>query len=716
MSDESPKMDQLLELAESYQYLVIGLVTVFSLGYLTVKILEEDTEEPKMVLAAKRIGNNPEGPFRHVDNLDALVPTIYDGKRTVDEVFALTVKKNSNRRCLGTRELLSEEDIKQPDGKVHKKAVYGKYQWQTFTEVYERIKKVADGLALIGMKPKQKIAIFLETKAEWMIAIQACFRNNYPVVTVYATLGEDGIKHALNETEVTHVITSSTLFNTRLQKCANEIPSLTNIIYDEDIPLASGASVPDTIKMQSFKEVEALGDQNSVEVKALDRYPPQMDDLAIIMYTSGQSGAPKGVLISHSNFVAGCSGISTRLPNVNNTDVYIGYLPLAHVLELAAENILLNAGACVGYSSPLTLTDKSSRIKPGSQGDTSVLKPTLMACVPEIMERMRKSVMQKIEKESAITKKIFNWAYNQKAKKVAVGKDTPLLNRLVFKKTRDLIGGRVRAMLSGGAPCDKQTQQFMNICMCCPVGQGYGLTETCGATSVTDVTNDFTAGRTGPPLSCNDVKLVAWEEGGYSPTDQPPRGEIYIGGPNITQGYYKNPTKTAEDFFVDEDGCRWFKTGDIGQIDEDGCLRIVDRKKDLVKLSHGEYLALGSIEAKLKTSSLIDNVWIYASSLQPYCLAFIVPNEVNLRIELNGDRETDFAAMCKTAECVARMEKAVLETAKATDMQKFAIPKKIHIESSPWTPEEGLVTAAFKLKRKALQAKYDAEIASLYQK
>merc|ERR1739838_643749 len=102
--------------------------------------------------------------------------------------------------------------------------------------------------------------------------------------------------------------------------------------------------------------------------------------------------------------------------------------------------------------------------------------------------------------------------------------------------------------------------------------------------------------------------------------------------------------------------------------------------------------------AKLKTSSLIDNVWIYASSLQPYCLAFIVPNEVNLRIELNGDRETDFAAMCKTAECVARMEKAVLETAKATDMQKFAIPKKIHIESSPWTPEEGLVTAAFKLK------------------
>lgn len=207
--------------------------------------------------------------------------------------------------------------------------------------------------------------------------------------------------------------------------------------------------------------------------------------------------------------------------------------------------------------------------------------------------------------------------------------------------------------------------------------------------------------------------------GGYSPEQNPPRGEIHIGGANITQGYFKKPEKTAEDFYVDEKGVRWFKTGDIGQIDEDGCLRIVDRKKDLVKLSHGEYLALGSIEAKLKTSPLIDNIWIYANSTQPFCLAFVVPNERALRTSMDlgaGDEGMTIAELCKKSEVEALIKKSIVETAKKTNLQKFEYPQKLFVEPSPWLPEDNLITAAFKLKRKALEKRYTADIDRLYAK
>jgi len=707
-------MDQVVELASNYSYILVGIASYISLQYLK----EQFKDKPKMAVKAKLVPGSPtEGPYRHVDNLGGLIETRYKDFRTVDKIFADTAATYPNNPCLGTRTMISEEDVKQPDGKVFKKATYGEYTWRTFKEVSEEVNLAGNGLGALGLTPKTKVAIFLETRAEWMITIQACFKMNFPAVTIYATLGEDGIKHALNQTEVTHIVTSSTLIKSRLQNCVKDVPHLTNIIFVKEPNVNfDNEKIPDTIKLTTFNELIDLGNPSSDAVQGLEKLAPTKDDLAIIMYTSGTSGNPKGVLISHGNFVAGMSGIGQRVTDLNPSDVYIGYLPLAHVLELAAENIILMAGARVGYSSPLTLSDKSSRIKPGTKGDATVLRPTLMACVPEIMERMRKAVMQNIKEQSSTMQKVFNWAYNYKLKCVEQGTDTPILNKLIFKKTRALLGGRVRAMLSGGAPCDGQTQRFMNVCMCCPVGQGYGLTETCGATTVTEVDEDFTCGRVGPPLQCCDIKLVAWEEGGYSPDQNPPRGEIHIGGPNITMGYFKNPEKTAEDFYVDEDGKRWFKTGDIGQIEHDGCLRIVDRKKDLVKLSHGEYLALGSIESKLKTSDLIDNIWIFASSSQPFCLAFIVPNEKTVKQVLGKSESDDWEKLCESKEVETLLVKSVQATAKTTNVQKFEIPRKIFVEAKPWVPEDNLITAAFKLKRKALEGKYKDEIDRLYAK
>lgn len=652
--------------------------------------------------------NDPSSPYRCVESFNALQTTRYDCS-TIDQAFMNAVKKYGKLDCLGTRELLSESDEVQPDGKVFKKATFGDYKWLTYDQVNEKVCNLGRGLGALGLGAGEKIGIFLETQAEWMISAQASLKHNFTLVTVYATLGEEGIAYSLNQAEVRFVITSGTLLKTKLEKCLKDIPTLRNIIYWD--PDKKVKEVPENVKCVTFDDVIALG--SSPEGKEIQTISPKPSDIALIMYTSGTTGNPKGVMITHSNFIAGMTGISMRVPNLTTDDVYIAYLPLAHVLELAAETIFVCSGAKIGYSSPLTLSDRSSRIKPGTSGDATVLKPTLMAAVPEIMERMRKALLQNVSEASYIRQTLFHHAYNYKLGYVEKGEKTPTLDKYIFGKSRALLGGKVRCMLSGGAPLNAKTQRFMNVCMCCPVGQGYGLTETCGAGTVTQVLTDHSTGTVGPPVACCEIKLVTWEEGGYSPTNKPnPQGEVWLGGPAISQGYFKNPEKTAEDY-TEEDGQRWFKTGDIGEFMADGSLKIIDRKKDLIKLSHGEYIAVGNIESKLKASTLIDNIWLFASGAYPTSLAFVVPNEkALLALAANkGLTGKSVKELCENSTIEQEIKKALLESAKTAKLQKFEIPQKMVLEPEPWTAESGLTTAAFKLRRKALENHYKDEIA-----
>lgn len=442
-------------------------------------------------------------------------------------------------------------------------------------------------------------------------------------------------------------------------------------------------------------------------------------DLAVVMYTSGTTGKAKGVMILHQNLIAAVQGLASRLSlsgiSFDANDCYIGYLPLAHVLELAAENVLIFNGCRIGYSSPLTLSDKSAKIKKGTMGDARALKPTVMTAVPEILERIRKAVHAQVAESSPVKQAVFNYAFNYKKKQVEAGADAPMLNKFIFSKTRELLGGRLKCMVAGGAPVDVKTQQFMSICMSCPLVIGYGLTETCAAGAVQDA-YDITSGRVGGPLDSCVIKLVNWEEGNYFVTSNPPQGEICIGGPVVTHGYYKMPEKTSEDYF-EENGIRYFRTGDVGQWESDGALRIIDRKKDLCKMRHGEYIALGKIEAVLKTSSAVNNVLIYGSGdiLMPVAVCLPVEKvvrqwaeELNLTGTLNE--------LCQQNEIIKKMNQALLKTAKDGNLSKTEIPAKVHIDGNfeaGWLPESGLVTDAFKLKRRQLNEHYKNEIAKM---
>ncbi|KFQ36926.1 PREDICTED: long-chain-fatty-acid--CoA ligase 4 isoform X1 [Merops nubicus] len=663
-------------------------------------------------LKAKPISDKPGSPYRSVTHLDSLANINIPGADTLDKLFDHALAKFGKKDCLGTREILSEENEMQPNGKVFKKLILGTYRWLSYEEVNERVERLGSGLAALGLSPRSTVVIFCETRAEWMIVALTCFKYNFPLVTLYATLGEEAVTYGLNECGASYLVTSVELLESKLKTALPQVSCLKHIIY-VDKKTVNKSEYPENVEIHSMQTIEELGAKP--ENSSIPPSRPVPTDLALVMYTSGSTGRPKGVMMQHKNLIAGMTGQCERIPGLGPKDTYIGYLPLAHVLELTAEISCITYGCRIGYSSPLTLSDQSSKIKKGSKGDCTVLKPTLMAAVPEIMDRIYKNVMSKVQEMNYIQRTLFKIGYDYKLEQIKRGYDAPLCNVLLFKKVKALLGGNIRMMLSGGAPLSPQTQRFMNVCFCCPVGQGYGLTETCGAGTITEVA-DYSTGRVGAPLICCEIKLRDWQEGGYTNKDKPnPRGEIIIGGPNVSMGYFKNEEKTTEEFSIDENGQRWFCTGDIGEFHPDGCLQIIDRKKDLVKLQAGEYVSLGKVEAALKNCPLIDNICAYAKSDQSYVISFVVPNQKKLTAvaEQKGISGT-WADICNNPTMEAEILQEIKEVANKMKLERFEIPIKVRLSPEPWTPETGLVTDAFKLKRKELKNHYINDIERMY--
>nr|ABA91615.2 Long-chain-fatty-acid-CoA ligase 4, putative, expressed [Oryza sativa Japonica Group] len=345
-----------------------------------------------------------------------------------------------------------------------------------------------------------------------------------------------------------------------------------------------------------------------------------------------------------------------------------------------------------------------------------------MTAVPAILDRVRDGVRKNVDAKGGAAKKLFDIAYSRRLAAIngswfgAWGLEKHLWDMLVFQKVRAILGGRIRFILSGGAPLSGDTQRFINICLGAPIGQGYGLTETCAGGTFSEY-DDNSVGRVGAPLPCSYIKLIDWAEGGYLTNDSPmPRGEIVIGGPNVTKGYFKNEAKTNEVYKDDERGMRWFYSGDIGRLHPDGCLEIIDRKKDIVKLQHGEYVSLGKVEAALSVCPYVDNIMIHADPFHNYCVALVVVAHSELKswASQQGITYSDVSDLCEKQETVKEVLQCLAKAAKQARLEKFEIPAKVKLVPEPWTPESGLVTAALKLKREAIKKAYEDDLAALY--
>ncbi|KAG2560405.1 long chain acyl-CoA synthetase 9, chloroplastic-like [Panicum virgatum] len=689
----------------------------FLLPFVASLLLTKRKSEKKRGVPVN-VGGEPGCAVRN-HGFERPIETHWEGVSTLAELFEQSCEQFAYMPLYGTRKLIARELEVAPDGRSFEKLHLGNYEWKSYADAFKTVCNFSSGLLRLGHLKDEHVAIFADTRAEWQIALQACFRQNITVVTIYASLGEEALCHSLNETEVSTVVCGRKELK-KLVDISGQLDTVKHVIYINEEGVSTEVSLAEKCNswtVKSFEEVESLGLERPVEPNL-----PLPSDTAVVMYTSGSTGMPKGVMMSHRNVLAVVSAVTTIVPDLGKKDVYLAYLPLAHILELAAEAIITGVGASIGYGSPLTLTDTSNKIKKGTQGDASALKPTLMTAVPAILDRVRDGVRKNVDAKGGLAKKLFDIAYSRRLAAVngswlgAWGLEKLLWDMLVFQKVRAILGGRIRFILAGGAPLSGDTQRFINICLGAPISQGYGLTETCAGGTFSEY-DETSVGRVGPPLPCSYIKLIDWAEGGYLTTDSPmPRGEIVIGGPNVTKGYFKNEAKTNEVYKDDERGMRWFYSGDIGRLHPDGCIEIIDRKKDIVKLQHGEYVSLGKVEAALSVCPYVDQIMIHADPFHSYCVALVVAAHSELKgwASKQGITYSDFADLCQKQETVKEVLQSLAKAAKQARLEKFEIPAKIKLIPEPWTPESGLVTAALKLKREIIKKAYEKDLAQLY--
>jgi long-chain acyl-CoA synthetase len=362
-------------------------------------------------------------------------------------------------------------------------------------------------------------------------------------------------------------------------------------------------------------------------------------------------------------------------------DVLLAYLPAAHILEFVFENAVLFWGGTLGYGAIRTLSDNSVR---NCAGDIRELKPTVMIGVPQVWETVKKGIISKVTAGGAIKSNMFWGAYT--AKNFLLGMGLPgsgLLDSIVFNKVKEATGGKLRICLSAGGPISKETQRFISVAIT-PMISGYGLTETTAMGAVMDPLA-WTDQALGEMPACIEIKLVDFADAGYHSTNNPPQGEIWIRGDAVSDGYLDMPEETKESFT--EDG--WFKTGDVGEFDSSGQIRIIDRKKNLVKTLTGEYIALEKLESVYRSAPIVANICVYAADDRQKPVAIIVPVEAALKKVaheqgVSGDHIEDLVNDKKVNSAVL---KQLQQAGQKAGLASFEIIEGVVLADEEWTPQ-----------------------------
>jgi len=675
--------------------------------------------------------------LRHYTAGDTIPTAMPSGATTVWEMVDQAFTKYCDAKAVGKRDLLSRDMVPSPDGKkqFEKVKLAPTYAWLSYKEFGSRVEKLASGfVGTMGLKQGDRVLIFAETQLDWISCMLACFRQGATIVTAYATLGEEGVSTSLNQTGASICVCDAKLFGV-VQRVANQCASLKFVV-----PIVTQADPMTTEEMQmklpegvQVRSTDQLVD-NCAEL--VDATPPKPQDLAVIMYTSGTTGSSKGVMISHENIVTQAASSMTIMPFIDASTVYMGYLPLAHIMELFIECSMLSQGAAIGYGSPQTLTSTGVKLAAGQEGDAPLLKPSLLVFAPAVLDKVYSGVKDKVAKKGGASEKLFNAALrsgysNYDAGGVGCG---PAWNLLMYSAVQSLVGGKAIHIITGSAPLSAEIQKFSQACFNCPVRQGYGLTETIAASCVADP-NDNTLNQVGPPTPGTYLRLRDWPEGGYMNADlmredvKMRRGEVLIGGPTVSMGYLVNETnpdpeiqKKNDEDFITIDGVRYFCTGDVGQVNARGCLQIVDRKKDLFKGETGEYVSLSKVEALVKLSPMVEIPMVYGRTGAKSVIALICPKKFQIeRIAKDKGVEGSFDELCKHPEVIAEVSKSCLKECKAGGLLGFELPSAIALCCTPtgdpaWTPENEMLTTTMKLKRPVIAKAFNAEITDAYKR
>ncbi|KAH9755065.1 Long chain acyl-CoA synthetase 7 (peroxisomal) [Citrus sinensis] len=568
----------------------------------------------------------------------------------------------------------------------------------TYGEVSAARKEIGSGLLFHGLQKGVRIGLYLINRPEWLIVDHACSAYSYISVPLYDTLGPDAVKYVVNHAEIEAIFCIPQTLNTLLS-FISEIPSVHLIVVvggkDEHLP-----SLPSTsgVKLISYLQLQSQGCSSPQPF-----CPPKPEDIATICYTSGTTGTPKGVVLTHGNLISNVAGFSLMV-QFYPSDIYMSYLPLAHIYERANQIVSVYYGVAVGFyqGDNLKLMD-----------DLAVLKPTIFPSVPRLYNRIYSGITNAVKASGTLREKLFTAAYNSKKQAIVSGQ-TPskMWDRLVFNKIRERLGGRVRFMGSGASPLSPDVMDFLKVCFGCQVMEGYGMTETSCIISAIDK-GDNLSGHVGSPNPACEIKLVDVPEMNYTSEDQPhPRGEICVRGPIVFQGYYKNEVQTRE--VIDGDG--WLHTGDIGLWLPGGRLKIIDRKKNIFKLAQGEYVAPEKIENVYAKCKFVLQCFIYGDSFNS-CLVAIVavdPDVLKDWAASQGIKFEDLEQLCNDLRARAAVLAEMNAVGEEGQLRGFEYAKAVTLMPEPFSVENGLLTPTFKIKRPQAKERFAKAISNMY--
>ena len=678
----------------------------------------------------KKPGETP--ILRRPDTLNSLVKTNEINRNTQVDCVEYYKNLRPNSDFLGTR---------QYDSKNKK---YTKYIWKSWSQIYDLSKLFLYGItkldlcqeikvndeSLGGEKIMRFMGIYARNREEWIVGSLGCQMDSITIVTLYDTLGINSIEFIFNQTELTTIITETKNFEKLLNiKELNKLGKVKNIIYlhcNED----EGNLEENKNKLKNlglnlipYETIISIGkkclEEKDINIINKPYKKVKPDDTFLICYTSGTMDNPKGAMVTTRSLTLATNVMYTIGYHLSGVDTILSFLPLAHIMEQLIFTVCLLYGTRTGFSS-----GKTDRLLE----DIQALQPTYFCAVPRVYEKIYKTIMDNINKRGTLVKKLFDLALKVKIDNYEkYGKLThAFFDPIFFNKIKNLFGGKITWMLSGGAALQRDILQGLKVMVCCPIVQGYGQTENAGSALLNSV-YDTAAGTTGGVQNTTELKLVDLPEFNYLSTDinpntgiPEPRGEICFRGDTVFKGYFKNISETKK--IIDKDG--WFHSGDVGIIltNNGNSIKIIDRAKSLFKLSQGEYVAPDKVQIILINSKYINQIFLYGESQYSYSVALVYP-ELNECIQfLKNEKilgEIDYDKIKIEDLCDNKnMEEEIIKdcniTGRKYDLKGFEIPRKIRIIKEPFSLENNLMTPTLKLKSKSIKAKYNDLIRNMY--
>ncbi|KAG8453693.1 hypothetical protein GDO86_000359 [Hymenochirus boettgeri] len=519
-------------------------------------------------------------------------------------------------------------------------------------------------------------------------------------VPLYDTLGAEAITYIINKADLSVVFCDSSekakLLLSNVEKGETEV--LRTIVlmnpFDNDL-IERGKKYG--VELVSMKDIENEGKENREKPK-----PPKPEDLAIVCFTSGTTGNPKGAMLSHKNIVSNCSGflkVTESMLTLNSNDMHISFLPLAHMFERLVQCVVLCHGARIGFfQGDIRLL----------MDDLKVLQPTIFPVVPRLLNRMFDRIFG--QANTPMKRWILDFASKRKEAELRSGiiRNDSFWDKIIFHKVQASLGGKVRLMITGAAPVSPTVLTFLRAALGCQFYEGYGQTECTAGCSLT-IPGDWTAGHVGAPMPCNHIKLEDVEEMNYFAAKG--EGEVCVKGANVFKGYLKDDEKTAE--ALDKDG--WLHTGDIGKWLPNGTLKIIDRKKHIFKLAQGEYIAPEKIENVYVRSEPLVQVFVHGESLQAFLVGIVIPDPDNAVNWAKKRKITgSYKELCKSKDFKNAVLEDLLKLGKEAGLKTFEQVKDIALCPEMLSVENGLLTPTLKAKRPELRKYFKTQIDELY--